>query len=130
MVLWNLHDGRREGGFSLHSHPTSAAATGRGAGRGAAAQPKLTAMGFDAAQRRLLTATYGGAVKLWNFNRSALGWFGCDCSGWKGRGDCLCWRQRRCVEQAVDLADAACPSASRTSCLPPPSLMLQRRCAA
>lgn len=72
VVLWNLADGRREGGFSLHARPGGAAApppTGAASAASAVAAPKLTAMAFDGKQRRLLTATDGGAVKLWNFNR-------------------------------------------------------------
>jgi hypothetical protein len=78
ICLWNLQNGRREGGFSLHSH-TSAASSAAAGGRGKAvasaatrAQSKLTALAFDAHQRRLLTASDCGEVKLWNFNSGAV----------------------------------------------------------
>lgn len=80
IVLWNLTDGRRAGGFSLHAAPASAAGT-RSAGGGAASPSaaggqysgsssgeRLTAMAFDAAQRRLLTATDAGGLRAYNFN--------------------------------------------------------------
>lgn len=81
IVLWNLADGRRAGGFSLHAAPASAA--GARSAAGGAASPfaagghcsgssssgeRLTAMAFDAAQRRLLTATDAGGLRAYNFN--------------------------------------------------------------
>lgn len=87
LVMWNVQSGRREGGFSLHSHPATATATSAAtspsastslgasassAAAGVAPAQKLTAMAFDANQRRLLTATDGGAVAMWNFNSGAV----------------------------------------------------------
>lgn len=79
ICLWNLADGRRQGGFSLHSAPASAAAAptaARAAKAGiAAALPqrrRLTAMAFDASQRRLLTGNEGGEVQAWNFSSGAM----------------------------------------------------------
>jgi hypothetical protein len=85
ICLWNLQDGRRQGGFSLHAAPASAAAAAtpapaaRQKKRGSAAplpappqQQRLTAMAFDASQRRLLTASDGGEVKAWNFSSGAV----------------------------------------------------------
>jgi len=79
IVLWNLADGRRAGGFSLHAAPASAAggATHGGGATSPSAAGKsggehggerLTAMAFDAAQRRLLTATDAGGLRAYNFN--------------------------------------------------------------
>ncbi|PRW05751.1 WD repeat-containing on Y chromosome-like [Chlorella sorokiniana] len=82
IVLWNLSDGRRAGGFSLHATPASAAgggATTAGATSPSAASKvnggsseQLTAMAFDAAQRRLLTATDAGRLRAYNFNSGAV----------------------------------------------------------
>lgn len=95
IVLWNLGDGRRAGGFSLHAAPASAAGGAAAAGAGGAtpagvAGERLTAMAFDAAQRRLLTATDAGGLRAYNFN-SGWGWLGCGskaehhtCVGWAG----------------------------------------------
>lgn len=97
VVMWDLATGRREGGFTLRLAPSAPAPAAAGAGAaarprrpskptaGASAPPppashKLTAMAFDAAQRRLLTASDGGALALWNFN-SGVGGLGC-AMGW------------------------------------------------
>ena len=86
LVMWNVQSGRREGGFSLHSHPASSTtsaptsptasaslgAASAAAAAGVAPAHKLTAMAFDANQRRLLTATDGGTVAMWNFNSGAV----------------------------------------------------------
>ncbi|KAL4852837.1 WD repeat-containing protein 64 [Chlorella vulgaris] len=80
ICLWNLQNGRREGGFSVHSRTSAASSVAAAAGaRGKAvasaatrAQSKLTALAFDAPQRRLLTASDCGEVKLWNFNSGAV----------------------------------------------------------
>ena len=39
---------------------------------GAAGEHRITAVAFDENQRRLVTASSDGAVKMWNFNNGAL----------------------------------------------------------
>ena len=51
ICMWNIQTGAREGNFK-HCH---------GSGR-------LTAMNLDAQERRLLTGSNNGELKLWNFN--------------------------------------------------------------
>lgn len=89
IVLWNLADGRRAGGFSLHAAPASATGAGAVANGGSSSpsaaskagghgSERLTAMAFDAAQRRLLTASDAGGLRAYNFNS---GWAGAGCAG-------------------------------------------------
>ena len=55
VATWDVHTGRRESRFaSLHK------------------DAKLTAMSFDARQRRLLTAAADGSILLCNFNTGTL----------------------------------------------------------
>ena len=70
ICMWNLQSGRREGGFQLWATPSHGGGTATGAAP--VAQPKLTAMAFDANQRRLLTASDAGAVRCYNFNSGAV----------------------------------------------------------
>ena len=65
LVMWDAQSGAREGGFAIHSRAQRASST-RCPGGLAPTAPKLTAMAFDAAQRRLLTAAAGGVVQLFN----------------------------------------------------------------
>lgn len=92
IVLWNLADGRRAGGFSLHAAPASAAGAAANGGSsspsaaskaGGHGSERLTAMAFDAAQRRLLTASDAGGLRAYNFNS---GWAGAGCAGLGAEG--------------------------------------------
>lgn len=55
ICMWNMQNGNREGYFK-NAHGSA----------------KITAMAFDAAERRLLTASNDGSVKMWNFNNGSL----------------------------------------------------------
>ncbi|GAB4819533.1 hypothetical protein N2152v2_006579 [Parachlorella kessleri] len=56
ILMWNAQNGQCEGGFSFNGGSSL----------------KLTAMAFDANQRRLLTASETGELKIWNFNSGAV----------------------------------------------------------
>lgn len=55
VCFWNLEDGRRQS-FFHRAHGSA----------------RVTAVAFDAAQRRLLTGSNQGSVRMWNFNNGFL----------------------------------------------------------
>lgn len=55
VCMWNVADGQREGFF-----------------RKAHGSARVSAVAFDAAQRRLITASNQGSVRMWNFNSGSL----------------------------------------------------------
>ena len=75
--MWDACTGRHEGGFSICSSGAGSSRSGGSGGGGAhtsavSGAPKLTAMTFDAHQRRLLTGTDRGEVRCWNPNSGAV----------------------------------------------------------
>lgn len=61
ILMWNAQSGECEGGFSFCSTGGGFSGGGGGCQAGAGGSGKLTAMAFDANQRRLLTASEAGA---------------------------------------------------------------------